>query len=106
MLTRDKRSSLFVLFVSDDDKKFHNIDHRSAGVSEKPLPGSMVGPTFGCLMAKQFHNLRFGDRYWYENGGWPSSFTLEQLAEIRKIKLSRLICDNTDEMDSIQVPGP
>jgi hypothetical protein len=80
-----------------------DIDLWSAGVSEKPLPGSMVGPTFGCLMAKQFHNLRFGDRFWYENGGWPSSFTLEQLAEIRKIKLSRIICDNTDEMDSIQV---
>ena len=80
-----------------------DIDIWSAGVSEKPLPGSMVGPTFGCLMAKQFRSLRFGDRFWYENGGWPSSFTLEQLAEIRKIKLSRIICDNTDEMESIQV---
>jgi hypothetical protein len=80
-----------------------DIDIWSAGVSEKPLPGSMVGPTFGCLMAKQFQNLRLGDRFWYENGGWPSSFTLEQLAEIRKIKLSRIICDNTDEMDTIQV---
>ena len=46
---------------------------------------------------------RFGDRFWYENGGWPSSFTVEQLNEIRKVKLSRLICDNGDEMDAMQV---
>ena len=59
----------------------------------------MVGPTFGCLMA----DFRFGDQFWYENGGWPSSFILEQLTEIRKIKLSRLIWENTNEIDSIQV---
>ena len=47
--------------------------------------------------------VRKGDRFWYENGGWPSSFTLEQLTEIRKMKLSRVLCDNTDSMDTVQV---
>ncbi len=51
----------------------------------------------------QFHNFRHGDRFWYENGGWPSSFTLEQLDEIRKVKLSRILCDNTDDLESMQV---
>ena len=82
-----------------------DIDLWSAGVSEKPHPGSLIGPTFGCIMGRQFHDLKFGDRFFYENGGWPSSFTVEQLNEIRKIKLSRIVCDNTDEIDTIQVLG-
>ncbi len=59
-----------------------------------------------CLYDKlnyTFALCRFGDRFWYENGGWPSSFTVEQLDEIRKVKLSRVICDNGDEMDTMQV---
>ena len=102
------------IFASPED-----IDLWSAGITERPLPGSMVGPTFACLIGKQFHNFRFGDRlvsvlfkllivhnlcrFWYENGGWPSSFTLEQLAEIRRVKLSRVLCDNSDDLETVQV---
>jgi peroxidase len=52
-----------------------DIDLWSAGVSERPLPGSMVGPVFGCIMGETFKNLRLGDRFWFENAGQPSSFT-------------------------------
>ena len=58
-------------YASPDD-----IDLWSGGISERPSPGSMVGPVFGCVMGEAFKNLRYGDRFWYENGGWPSSFTL------------------------------
>ena len=68
---------------------------------------------------------RYGDRFWYEGGGWPSSFTQEQvpspsalkslccfvtthhiyfqLAEIRRVKLSSILCDNSDDIENIQV---
>lgn len=46
-------------------------------MSERPLPGSMVGPTFSCLIGLTFKELRYGDRFWYENrGGYDSDFTL------------------------------
>jgi hypothetical protein len=97
-MTNDTVAAYARIYESPDD-----IDLWSAGVSEEPLQGSLIGPTFACIIGRQFHNLRHGDRFWYENGGWPSSFTLEQLAEIRKYKLSRMMCDNSDEMDTIQV---
>ncbi|XP_063586936.1 uncharacterized protein LOC134764285 [Penaeus indicus] len=89
-----------------DKKEMHpdDIDLWSGGVSERPLPGSMVGPTFSCLIGLTFKELRYGDRFWYENrGGYDSDFTLEQLEEIRKVKLSRIICDNSDDIKTMQV---
>ena len=41
-------------------------------------------------------------RYWYENDIPPSSFTREQLNEIRKVSLSRVICDNIPTIDFVQ----
>ena len=45
----------------------------------------------------------FFHRFFYENGGWPSSFTLDQLEQIRRFSLARLLCDNTDQIETIQV---
>ena len=56
-----------------------DIDLWTAGVSERPLPGSMVGPVFGCIIGQSFKNLRAGDRFWHENPNQPSSFTLGML---------------------------
>lgn len=58
------------LYASVDD-----IDLWSAGISERHAPGAKVGPVFGCIIGQTFQNFRQGDRFWYENGGQPSSFT-------------------------------
>ena len=52
-----------------------DIDLWSAGISERPAPGSMLGPVFACILGETFRNLRGGDRFWYENEGSPNSFT-------------------------------
>ena len=58
-----------------------DIDLFSGGISERPLPSSMVGPTFACIIATQMHRVRHGDRFWYELGGQPSSFTPGQYTD-------------------------
>lgn len=52
-----------------------DIDLFTGGLAETPGTGAVVGRTFGCLIGRQFHYLRRGDRYWYENELPPSSFT-------------------------------
>ncbi|KAA0192579.1 Heme binding peroxidase-1 [Hyalella azteca] len=79
-----------------------DIDLFTGGLSEKPNRGAVVGPTFGCLIGRQFHYLRRGDRYWYENDIPPSAITKEQLYEVRKTSLARIICDNSDNIQYIQ----
>jgi len=96
--TNDTLRKYQEIYASPDD-----VDLWSAGISERPVTGSMVGPVFGCIMGETFRNLRQGDRFWYENSGWPSSFTLGQLNEIRRVKLSRIVCDNSDHIESAQV---
>lgn len=90
----EKNAEIFKnLYESIDD-----IDLIPAALSEKKS-GILLGPTHSCLIAEQFVRLRKGDRFWYEN---KDLFTPEQLQEIRKITLSRILCDNSDELVSIQ----
>ena len=64
-----------------------------AGLAEKKVPGSLVGPTFACIFGLTFKNLREGDRFYFEKGG---VFTQNQLEQIKKSSFSRIMCDNTD----------
>ena len=84
-------------YQSPDD-----IDLWSAGVAERPLPGSMVGPTFACIIGQQFLNLRKGDRFWYEAGDHAGAFTTGQLQEIRTASLARVVCDCMDDVEKLQ----
>ena len=41
------------------------------------------------------------DRFWYENGNQAGRFTEAQLAEIRKVALARLLCENSDTITEV-----
>lgn len=95
-------SNKTLLRMSQLYKHVDDIDLWTAGISEYPIQDGIVGPTFACLIARQFVNLRRGDRFWYENAGYPPQFTIEQLDELRKSTAARLMCDNSDEIETIQ----
>ncbi|XP_035245667.1 eosinophil peroxidase-like isoform X2 [Anguilla anguilla] len=73
-----------------------NIDVWLGGVVEPFVPGGRVGPLFACLIAKQFQNIRQGDRLWWQNEG---VFTSRQRASLASVSLARIICDNTGIRD-------
>ncbi|XKL59209.1 hypothetical protein PGB90_000225 [Kerria lacca] len=74
-----------------------------AGVSlERLVPGTLAGPTALCILLIQFYNTRVGDRYFPELGGQTGSFTLDQLKQLKKITLARLLCDNSDDIQKMQ----
>ncbi|XP_068622326.1 chorion peroxidase [Battus philenor] len=85
-----------------------DVDLWIGGLLEAPVEGGVVGVTFAHIIADQFSRLKKGDRYFYEYGPNvnPGAFTLSQLAEIKKIKFARLLCDNRDgEEFSTQSPN-
>lgn len=52
-----------------------DIDLFSGGISEKIPAGAATGPTFACIIATQFKNIKVGDRFWYENYHPSTGFT-------------------------------
>ena len=82
------------IYQSPDD-----IDIFAGGISERHMDKLEVGPTFNCILSKQFEALRDGDRYYYEN---PSVFTSAQLNSIKKVTMSTILCNNLKGIVSIQ----
>lgn len=85
------------LYESIDD-----IDLFTGGVSEYPLEGAQVGPTFACIIGRQFENLRAADRFWFESSMGANAFTMAQLDSIKQVSLARLVCANSDGLVSLQ----
>ncbi|MEO0983705.1 MAG: peroxidase family protein [Pseudomonadota bacterium] len=69
------------------------VDLWVGGLAEDPVAeeGSQLGPLFRAILAKQFTDLRDGDRFWYEN-----DLTPEELDRVGNMTLARVIRANTD----------
>ncbi|XP_067948146.1 eosinophil peroxidase-like [Watersipora subatra] len=72
-----------------------DVDLYSAAISERPLVGANIGPTFGCLLGLQFQKLKYGDRFWFQSeNSYPNPFTSSEIEQLSAISLSRIICQN------------
>ncbi len=69
------------------------------GLAETKLPSAQIGPTFACIIGLTFSKVRDGDRFWYKNS---PSFRFYQVNELEKVTLSKLICNNADNITEIQ----
>uniref|UniRef100_A0AC35U3Z6 ShKT domain-containing protein n=1 Tax=Rhabditophanes sp. KR3021 TaxID=114890 RepID=A0AC35U3Z6_9BILA len=75
--------------MADMYKEPENIDLYVGGMVEEPLIGSLVGPTFACIIAEQFKRSRDGDRFFYKNS---ETFKPEQTEALDKITMATIIC--------------
>ncbi|XP_075976123.1 salivary peroxidase/catechol oxidase-like [Anticarsia gemmatalis] len=96
-MSQDRINALQYLYECVDD-----IDLFVGGALERDVQGSILGHTFQCIVAEQFYRSRIGDRFFYDHGEMPHSFTTDQLKEIKKASMARLICDNTDGVHFVQ----
>ena len=75
-----------------------NLDLFVGGILEKPVNDGLLGPTFSCIIGEQFKNLRDGDRFFYTH---PGVFKKDQLKEILKTSLSKVVCDNSKTIETV-----
>ena len=89
--------------LGDFRRSVDDVDLYVGGFLETAHADSILGPTFKCIIGDQFARLKLGDRFFYDLGRDPKSrFSSEQLQEIRKTSMARVLCDNTESLRSIQ----
>ena len=81
------------------------VDLFAGGMAEEPFvhpngDKSILGPTFTCIFAITFRAQASGDRFFYRN---TDVFTSAQIQEFRKTYLSKVICNNADLMNEVQL---
>ena len=80
---------------------YNQIEIFPGGMLETPLPGRLVGPTFSCLLARQFESLKKGDRFFFTHQKTSccesncQRFTLSQQTQLRTRTLRDILCENT-----------
>ncbi|XP_021347800.1 myeloperoxidase-like [Mizuhopecten yessoensis] len=89
-------NSSFQTILSTAYSHVEDIDLFVGGASEDNLLDGEVGPTFACLLAEQFHRLRYGDRFWYQH-----DLSDDQIDNVEKVELSKILCEVFD-LDEIQ----
>ncbi|CAH2987737.1 unnamed protein product [Chilo suppressalis] len=99
-LPKDQAEAIQMLYEDVDD-----VEVMAGLLAERPMGAGVVGPTHACIIADQMLRWRRADRFWYEHSAHPAALTPEQLQEIRKMTIAKVMCDHGDSVVAIQ-PNP
>jgi len=78
-------------------KTVDDIDLFPAAMAENPADtDALLGPTFSCIIGLQFHNLKYGDRFFFSHHLAPLNYLAKYIKEMENRRLSDIICDNTN----------
>ena len=98
-ISQEDWENIKIVYSSVED-----IDLFVGGLAEVASGDGLVGPTFGCLIGKQFEMLMSGTRFFFTHK--PSGtqdekgLPLDTKISIRKRSLGDIICDNTDAAET------
>nr|KAG5691359.1 hypothetical protein BaRGS_033408 [Batillaria attramentaria] len=88
----------------------NDIDVFPGSMVEPRAEGAIVGPTIACLLSRQFHALKYGDRFYFETCSGHHGFSPRQMEELRKTSLAQVLCRTLQlssvQRDVFQVAGP
>ncbi|KAG8176701.1 hypothetical protein JTE90_003837 [Oedothorax gibbosus] len=96
LVSREVTSAANARLLAQNYRSVHDVDLWTGILSETPNEGVVVGPTGACIVGAQFHNLKFGDRFYFEHANQAGSFTFQQVQQLREMSLSKIICLNTN----------
>ena len=68
-----------------------DVDLFLGGLMEEPMPGSLLGQTFSCIVADQMFRAMVGDRFFYSLENSATSFSQGEL-----LTTSKLVPQNMD----------
>ena len=71
-----------------------DVDVFVGAMLEDHIPGGIVGPTFACMLAHQFKNLKVADRFWFERCGEKTSFSIGKLKVTTPERLQKITKKN------------
>ena len=78
-------------------RRVDDIDIYPAAIAENPVDSdALLGPTFSCLIGLQFHNLKYGDRFFFSHRSTNLNYLNQFMIEMETRTLSQVICDNTN----------
>ena len=76
-----------------------DIDGYSGGLAETTISDGLVGPTFACIIAKQFNHLMYGDRFFFTHTSLSphvKGLKPQSKAAVLGRTLGDILCDNVD----------